>query len=250
MINFFKVYQRKLSIKYLLSLLILFSTISTNLVAENSFSEYNLTKLSTNPVWLKLLYYNKDSISSDVISKKYFLAKDGHINAKSELKATIEAYFNTQNNIKDDTPICTYPARYYWLSKHVDFPNYTPINAKCKKLNKAMKSIEVDSYSLVFVDGYLANPASAFGHSFLKVNVKNQNTNLFDISIGYAADVTANEQAFLYVLNGLFGGYEAKFTDKYYFTNDIVYSQRELRDIWEYRLNLSDEKNVFITSSL
>lgn len=207
-------------------------------------SNDKLTLLSQKSTWLKLLYYDLDKKESDVISKDYFLAKDGRKSPLKELKATIEAY--SEAFIDQNHSTCRFPARYKWLSKQIELKNYKEINPKCKELIESIKETKIDSLSLMFVSGYLGNPASSFGHSFLKLNKKGKNlNNLFDLSISYGADVPKNENIFSYIFKGLTGGYRASFSDKYFFSQDLIYSNNEFRDIWEYELDFSKEQIRF-----
>jgi hypothetical protein len=201
-----------------------------------------IQKLSTNATWLKLLHF-KDS-KSTVIDKSFFLADKGSISAKKELEATIEAYYKDFST-EETYAQCRFPARYGWLSKHIDLKGYVPINAKCTKLKKWKLLQDVDSLSVVFVSGYLGNPASIFGHSFIKVNQAKNKNDLFDTSISYGAMLPAKYGMPEYIFNGLTGGYDAAYTDKYYYNENVTYSNQEHRDMWEYRLALSDEKQKF-----
>ncbi len=203
-------------------------------------SESKLQELSKNPTWLKLLHY-KDGKSS-IIDNNFFLDDNGHLFPKKELEQTINAYYKPFKNSKKHAR-CRYPARYYWLSKHLNLTNYTPIPPQCKQLKKWSLLKNTDSISVIFVSGYLGNPASAFGHSFIKVNQsENMDDNLFDTSISYGALLPKEYNMPEYIINGIFGGYKAAYSDKYYYNQDITYSNEEYRDMWEYRLNLSDEK--------
>lgn len=58
--------------------------------------------------------------------------------------------------------------------------------------------------------------------------------------------IPPNESTLLYIMRGLSGGYEAGFSDRYYYTQDLVYSRTEFRDIWDYRLNLSDRQRTLL----
>ena len=55
-----------------------------------------------------------------------------------------------------------------------------------------------------------------------------------------------NEPTLIYIFKGLTGGYEAGFSDKYYYVQDLVYSNTEFRDIWDYQLNLDEEQKLFL----
>lgn len=220
--------------------------LSLHLFAADSNNSDTLSKLAHERTWLKLLYYDEAMQQSDVVSDDYFISPRGRIDPLEELKATIEAYNKPFSDNPDEHAICRFPARYYWLSQKFDLKGYQTIHPKCENLYKSINNTPIDSISLMFVSGYLGNPASSFGHSFLKLNNRNGMTNnLFDLSISYGADVPENENIFAYMYKGLFGKYVAAFKDKYFFSQDLVYSSNEFRDIWEYELNLPSEKILF-----
>ncbi len=211
-----------------------------------SDSNIDFDKLSNDPTWLKLLHYDQKIKKSTVLSDDFFISSNGKNSPKDELKATIDAYF--EDNITNKSPICKFPARYFWLSKKIKLPNYQIVHPKCTKLSKWSILKNTKSISLLFVSGYLGNPASAFGHSFLKLNqkIKKSKNDLFDLSINYGALVPENEPTFIYIYNGLTGGYQAGFSDKYYYIQDLVYSNTEFRDIWNYELNLENSKQQLL----
>lgn len=90
----------------------------------------------------------------------------------------------------------------------------------------------------------MSNPASTFGHSLIKLN--NKESGLFDTSINYGALVPDNENMLRYIYQGLTGGYQAGFSDKYFYEQDLMYSNKEYRDMWEYKLNLTQEEKDLI----
>lgn len=97
------------------------------------------------------------------------------------------------------------------------------------------------------VSGFLGNPASTFGHAMLTFNSgTTEGIDLFDSTLSYGALVPEGENTIVYVAKGLFGGYIAGFSDKYFYTQDLVYSHTEFRDIWEYRLHLSDDEQKLL----
>ena len=104
------------------------------------------------------------------------------------------------------------------------------------------------SVSLLLVSGYLGNPASTFGHALLKLNTDSSDDDygLFDLTLNYGALIPENENVLRYVARGLFGGYKAGFSDRYFYTQDLVYSHTEFRDIWDYRLALSDHQRTLL----
>ncbi len=198
------------------------------------YSNVNLKSLSNNKSWLSLLHYNPYSKTSDIISKNFFIDKNGNIDPYQELNATIKAYNNRNYKI-----ICNYPARYLWLSKKIKYINFKKIINSCKHLKNWRLAKDIDSISIIFVSGFLGNPASTFGHSFIKINKKNQNS-LLDNTISFGAKLPKKYTMVSYIVNGLFGGYRGRYTDEYYYMNDIAYSNQDFRDMWEYKLKLNN----------
>lgn len=226
-----------------MKLILVLFTFTITLLNAAVIAEGKLEKLSQNTTWLKLLHY-KDG-KSTIIDNNFFLDDQGNLSSKKELEKTINTYYEPFDEPEKHAR-CRYPARYYWLSKHVTLKDYEPLPTQCTRLNQWSLLKNTDSISVVFVSGYLGNPASAFGHSFIKVNQsEDMNDNLFDTSISYGALLPKEYTMPEYIVNGIFGGYTAAYSDKYYFNQDITYSNEEYRDMWEYRLNLSDDKKKF-----
>lgn len=66
---------------------------------------------------------------------------------------------------------------------------------------------------------------------------------LLDKTYNFGAKIPPNENGVLYVIKGLFGVYDAGFSETEFFKQDAIYSKNEQRDMWEYVLNL-DEFNT------
>lgn len=210
-----------------------------------------MERLSHHPTWLKLLHYNEHEKQSSITDTNFFLDKDGRWSPKKELMKTLEAYnepFSSDANKSNQHAQCRYPARYFWLSQQIKLKDYHLINEHCSNLKKWKLLKHSDSISVVFVSGYLGNPASAFGHSFIKINQSNnENENLFDTSISYGALLPPDYTMFDYMVKGVTGGYDASYSDQYYYNQDITYSNQEFREMWEYRLRLTEEqKQLFL----
>ncbi|MBM9520726.1 DUF4105 domain-containing protein [Desulforhopalus vacuolatus] len=206
-----------------------------------------IENLANDPTWLKLLHFKRNR--SKILTEDFFLSPAGRYDPKAELVATIHAYSESDPHKKDISPRCKFPARYFWLSQKISLPNYKLHEPQCESFEKWSLLNDVKSMSLFLVSGYFGNPASVFGHSFLKLNTysRDDKDGLFDLSINYGALVPENEPTLQYVVRGITGGYQAGFSDKYFYTHDLVYSRTEFRDIWEYELLLSDyQRNLLI----
>ena len=97
----------------------------------------------------------------------------------------------------------------------------------------------------------MSNPASMYGHLLLKINENSKLTNdLLDYSLNYGAIVPDNENPIVYVIKGVFGGYDAAYSDKQFYRHQHNYSDIELRDMWEYELKLTQDEVDFIIAHI
>jgi len=206
-------------------------------------TDKNLKQISQSFMWKRLIYFDK-SISE--VNDDQFLISKNRFSLKNELIDTINGYDDIDTTNFNNSLRCKFPARYYWLSKYIDFPNYKEIDERCTKLRDYYDESDLDSISVILVSGYLGNPASTFGHSFIKLNKRSGDNDLFDTSINYGALVPENENIVKYIFKGIFGGYEAGFSDKYFYIQDLIYNHNEFRDMWDYKLNLSLEQKKII----
>lgn len=205
--------------------------------------------LHRDPVWLQLMHYEADGSRSEILSEDFFLAPHGATDPGAELTATLHGYFAPWGEDPNTHPRCRFPARYYWLSQQLELPRYALREPRCQRLERWAFRPGVRSVSLLLVSGYFGNPASTFGHSLLKLNTgaAADEMGLLDLSMNFGALVPENEATVLYVMRGLFGGYEAGFSDKYFYTQDLVYARTEFRDLWEYELSLSEaQRNLLV----
>ena len=145
---------------------------------------------------------------------------------------------------------CRFPARLIWLREH--FPEYREAlsDIDCPALAAWVNIQEVESVSLVFANGYLGNPASYYGHIFLKFNNRRGKTSshLIDQTVNYGAIDTSRDDPLSYIVKGVAGGYDGGFSPADFFFHDANYGENELRDLWEYRLALTPEEIRYITA--
>jgi hypothetical protein len=201
---------------------------------------YDADTLSHNKTWLKLLHFDSFNGKSSIVTQSFFLAKDGNTNPKNELIATLNGYEN------NSSLVCRYPARLSWLNSQLDLDGFEEKLQGCHGLQGKIKQLDLSSVSLVFVSGYMANPASTFGHTFIKLNSARYESDLLDATLSFGADVPQGENAFMYVVRGISGAYSGEFRDKYFLTHDMVYANTEQRDMWEYKLKIPQQKLDFL----
>lgn len=214
--------MRKLvSILKKVSFLTLFLSINTNAHAELKGIDQARLKEINFSAWARVSMLNSRSYIQD---KAFYLSKKEHITPENELYETL-VFFQ-----KDKKNKCIYPARYYWLSHH-----YSWLNLQ-EDLNECHFKM-VDQFSLVYVSSYTGNPASMFGHLFIKTNTSE--FRLLDKTYNFGAEIPEKENIIQYITKGLFGYYNASFKESDFFKQNSEYSQNEQRDIIEYPMNLT-----------
>ena len=217
----------------------------------------NLIHLSQTKKWLRLLRYERSffglsSKKSAISDSDFFFSSSGKADPYSEILETIKSFNRPIEAFEkiDDHPICRFPARYKWLKKQIkNLGSDDKIISKCGKYNKWRYDGKITSISIYFATGYFGNPASFFGHPLLKFNVGNGESQLIDASLNYGAITPNNENPIVYVFKGLFGGYKASFSRHDFFYHNHNYSETEMRDLWEYKLNLEPNEIEYIVDS-
>lgn len=218
--------------------------------AAEKLPDQALNKLSHSRTWLNLVHYEKDSSSpsgfiSAIHNPTFFISELGKTDPRLELSATINAFVsnNSQSQLKQYH--CQFPARLLWLRTQLgeDFAVEKQLSG-CEEYMEWTRQDSINSISIVYATGYLGNPASFYGHTLLKFNSieENKSTHLLDTSLNYGAIVPDNENPVVYILKGLFGGYDAGFTQIEFYFHEGNYGEGELRDMWEYELNLSQKE--------
>ncbi|MDP5030695.1 MAG: DUF4105 domain-containing protein [Paraglaciecola sp.] len=215
--------------------LCLFGKLASAYSFENQES---ISRLANSPTWLKLLVY--DNGRSFVTSSRFFLDGQGQINPKAELISTLKAFAEPQQEMNPDNhPQCRFAGRYAWLKTQLDFTTLGITEMSCPAFQAFSQEQEIESVSIVFATGFLGNPASYYGHLLIKLNSANSElSDLQNTAINFGADVPVNENMAAYIIKGIIGGYDSAFTQQQYFLHAGNYGESELRDLWEYELDL------------
>lgn len=213
-------------------------------------------KLSNHPLWIKLLHYERSigtspNLVSAIHDTSFFNSKDGAFDAHAELEATIRAFHTPISDSSADSHAqCKFPARLIWLKKSLGKATDALQTVYCTKYAKWVLNGSIKSVSVVYASGFLGNPASYYGHILLKFNSRGSNgaARLFDPSINYGAIIPPNENPITYIAKGIFGGYDGGFSQTDYYFHNHNYGELELRDIWEYEINLEQKDVDFIAA--
>jgi len=193
------------------------------------------------PQWL-------GGVKSEADGPGFFFHPRGQVDPQGELEATLEAFFvgaaaEGQQAQGWQHPQCRFPARYDWLKAQSRFdPSKLPAQP-CPRLEAWRAALDPGSVSLIFASYSLRNPASMFGHTFLRLNHKRRqgSQNLLDCGINYAA-ITTTHNGVLFAILGIAGGFEGRLANFPYDMKVQEYSNLESRHLWEYDLHFTQEQ--------
>jgi hypothetical protein len=203
------------------------------------------TKLAELREWHLLLHYRTNvfgGYTSEADDPQFFLSPVGRTDPQTELEATIRSLFSTELVGRSKQPAqCAFIARYHWLKEQLAIDESKLPTVDCEHFELWFSEFNAESITLIFASAFLDNPASMFGHTFLRVDQKGQTeqTRLLAYTINYAAEVPPDEGP-LYPIKGIFGGFKGSFMTPPYYLKVLEYRDIENRDIWEYRLNFTE----------
>jgi Domain of unknown function (DUF4105) len=200
-----------------------------------------LEHLSDRIEWRKLGHYRSTlfaNAQSEVDGKEFFIAPNGKKSPRAELRATLEAFFlPVIFGHEDDHAICRFPARFDWLDEELALSHLLK-KPTCPKLEKYLSDADADQLVYVYTSNYLMNPASMFGHTFIRVTRKEKSVSRDrDLTIEFTA-ITDTKNPFFYAFKGLTGLFNGKFELQSFANKLVEYSDIEQRDLWEYELAL------------
>ncbi len=223
-------------------------------MASTSFadaSELKLEEVLKDPQWKLLLHYKKNSKPGDVSEVDggdFFLSPTGRKDPAAELRATLDAFQTNRlvGPLKQPAR-CAFQARMQFLTERLGLQYPKEACAKWDEFLTRFNS--PSSVSLIFSSAYTNNPASMFGHLFLKVNSE-RGSDLLDNGVNFAAQVPPDENPFAFFYFGVFGGYYGNWSIQPYYEKLNEYIKAESRDLWEYELNLSKADTLFFLKHL
>jgi hypothetical protein len=214
-------------------------------------------KLALGPTWLRLGHYRRGLFggwSSEADGSPFFLAATGKSDPEAELEATLRGFFGPPpREARLQHPFCRFPARFRWLERELGIDRSKLWTTSCPRYEEYVRKLRAASVTLIFSSYYLNNPASAFGHTFLRINKATpkgaERQELLDYGVDFSATVDTNN-SLLYAIKGLFGLFPGEFRKIPYFYKVREYNDYESRDLWEYELNLKPEQVRMLVAHL
>jgi hypothetical protein len=209
-------------------------------------------KLYQDPQWLALLHYHKhgNSWSSDIDGGYFFLSPSGKTDSRAEMDATLRAFLSKEDlsppldsgmEAARMHPLCKFPARLHFFRDRLGLTDSMLPAVDCSRFQRWRNALKPQSATLVFASSYLNNPASMFGHTFLRLNTYSGSGNraILNYGIGYAAAVPPTDGGIPFILKGASGAYRGYYSLAPYYISLQKYSNLESRELWEYDLNFT-----------
>lgn len=212
------------------------------LSAAPHFDNQRLQQLANDPFWISLGHYETAKLGgwrSYISDKKFFLAAQGAEHPDAELAATVQAFYGPAS-LGQQHAQCVYPARTRWLKAQLNLTDLPAVD--CSEFKQWFKDVSPHSAVMIFPAAYLNSPSSMFGHTLLRIDqadVQSNNTALLSYAINFGAYIEGSDNSILYAWKGLMGGYPGLFALVPYQEKLSEYRSLENRDLWEYRLNLT-----------
>lgn len=202
--------------------------------------------VATSLEWLALLHYERGILTprarSRARSDAFYLSPDGRTHPHAELVATL-AFFSTPppENADGEDPRCAFIARFHFLDRALDLARVPPL--ACPAFEAWRRELAAVGVTMIFPEAFLNNPASMFGHTLLRLDqaVEQETVDYLGKTIDFAAQ-TGEESALVYIPKGVLGIYSGRFGLHPYYQQLERYSDWENRDVWEYRLALSNDE--------
>ncbi|KYG65908.1 hypothetical protein AZI86_02200 [Bdellovibrio bacteriovorus] len=205
--------------------------------------EAQIDKVSQSTAWLRLLHYEKtwNGYQSQLDGKGFFFAEGGDTDPKAELQASFKDIIENTKIVGKFklTPRCAFPERTRFLNETFHL-QLKPV--ACPVFESFMGRFHnPQGLSLVFSSAYPNNPASMFGHTFLKIK-SDRDTDLLDNGVNFAAAVADDENPFAFMYFGVTGGYPGQWSVQPYYVKVREYVNFESRELWEYEFNFTPEE--------
>ncbi|MBL7543132.1 MAG: DUF4105 domain-containing protein [Bdellovibrionaceae bacterium] len=213
--------------------------LSLSAFADITDWDQRVFQFAQSPQWLGHFFYQRAAggYASLVKSPAYFLTTEGRVSPEKELRAAID-FLMTPPPL-DEKKYCQYVGRFDLILDH--FSDLRKPHHHCAAFESWFAALEIDEVRFSFATGYMKNPASSFGHLFLKLISKKQKAELLNYGISFSAH-TGADTGVQYALKGLFGQYPGGFSFLPYHQLIKDYSDLEGRDIWEMNLEMNSEQ--------
>ena len=139
--------------------------------------------------WHLLLHYRSNTFggyTSEVDDPGFFMAESGKTDPKAELSATLRQFFSKDPIGRSQQPAqCALIGRYSWLKERLKFNDERLLPLPCPRFTSWISELNPQNVSIIFPSAFMNNPASMFGHTFLRIDQKGQTEQTRILAIYY-----------------------------------------------------------------
>lgn len=212
----------------------------TQLKPAFDLSDAQINEIADSVAWRRLLLFpdRLDKAGSRIDHPNFFLAKNGHNDARAELIATI----NTLAEMDNDA-ICRFPARMHFLAIRLKKLGIdAPLDLqKCQEFQAFADSLDAKRLSLIFAEEHPNALASAFAHVLLRAD-DGHDDDARAMVINYTVVPDANDGTLTATVKSIAGRYAGVMEILPFAKKQADYLQKDERDLWQYALNLSEDE--------
>jgi hypothetical protein len=201
---------------------------------------FEIQKLSANsnlhesPQWHALLELKK---GKPINSNRNYLSEP--FDAKIELEETLKLIINKPLSA------CRYPARKRFIESTLLIADGSLTFVECAKYSEFLKSVPNDAIYLVYASENVTTASSMMGHAMLRLDGKNNNGLDVKHGVTFFTELdTLNIPNLMF--ETLITGKEGIFKVAPYAPYQFHYREVEQRNIWEYKLIVSDYQRALI----
>ncbi len=189
--------------------------------------------LASQRTWAALTHSHnrKTSLNSSTL----ILTESG-FDPEQELVATLAILFGEDSDISRR---CHFPARNVWLAEKLDI---SPASLDhCDGLQEYLKKAPVNRVSLIYASENISQPSSMMGHILVKISGQDSDGIERNHAVSFFTDVSGiNVPKIIY--DSIIAGKRGYFALTPYQGKIEGYLKREQRNVWEYKLALSDRQ--------
>lgn len=196
--------------------------------------------------WKRYLQFTSDKPHRSLIrSAQFFLDPRGSLDPALEWQTSLARFQGNEKVPSETGPMplaCAWPARKVLLERLSGQRLPSP---ECPELERWKKALGGHKIWIIYAGAYRDNPASLFGHTFLRFDRLEQGDAsqvLRSQSIGFLAETPADDGQVATVVKGLLGFYQGFYNVQPYYMQTALYNNSESRSLWEFELDLTPEE--------
>ena len=133
-----------------------------------------------------------------------------------------------------------------WLKKHINLTALDAPSPTCTELSRMVSYAKYHICKPTICQRLPCQPILISRPSLIRFD--NSTAEFLNNTTNYGAIIPENENPPLYIVKGLFGGYDATYTDQQFYRFNHNYVESDMRDIWQYEFNLSIKERQFLAA--